>query len=69
MSNECCAGRSEFFLRAEPERSEGGWSEVQPNGEGVASGSATPMFRYKFLYSKKIILANKKMSSTGRFKL
>ena len=24
MSNECCAGRSEFFLRAEPERSEGG---------------------------------------------
>ena len=38
---ECCAGRSEFFLRAEPERSEGGWSEEIKNREGVASGSAT----------------------------
>ena len=37
----CCAGRSEFFLRAEPERSEGGLSEAQPNREGVASGGAT----------------------------
>ena len=35
-------GRSEFFLRAEPERSEGGWSEEVKNREGVASGSATP---------------------------
>ena len=33
--------RSAFGRRAEPERSEGGWSEAQPNGEGVASGSAT----------------------------
>ena len=37
----CCAARSAFGRRAEPERSEGGWSEAQPNGEGVASGSAT----------------------------
>ena len=36
-----CAGRSEFFLRAEPERSEGGWSEEVKNREGVASGGAT----------------------------
>ena len=36
----CCAGRSEFFLRAEPERSEGGWSEEMKNREGVASGGA-----------------------------
>ena len=34
-------GRSEFFIRAEPERSEGGWSEEIKNREGVASGSAT----------------------------
>ena len=33
----CCAARSAFGRRAEPERSEGGWSEAQPNGEGVAS--------------------------------
>jgi len=33
--------RSEFGCRAEPERSEGGWSEAEPNREGVASGSAT----------------------------
>ena len=36
-----CAARREFGRRAEPERSEGGWSEAQPNREGVASGSAT----------------------------
>ena len=42
MSNECCAERSEFLLRAEPERSEGGLSEEIKNREGVASGSATP---------------------------
>ena len=40
----CCAARSAFGRRAEPERSEGGWSEAQPNGEGVASGSATYFF-------------------------
>ena len=30
-------GRSEFFLRAEPERSEGGWSEEikKPRGRGL----------------------------------
>ena len=27
-----CAGRSEFLLRAKPERSEGGWSEAQRSG-------------------------------------
>ena len=36
-----CAARSEFFLRAEPERNEGGLSEEIKNREGVASGSAT----------------------------
>ena len=34
-------GRSEFLLRAEPERSEGEWSEEIKNREGVASGGAT----------------------------
>ena len=34
-------GRSEFFIRAEPERSEGGWSEEIKNREGVAAGGAT----------------------------
>ena len=28
----CCAGRSAFGRRAEPERSEGGWSEAQRSG-------------------------------------
>ena len=28
----CCAARSEFGRRAEPERSEGGWSEAQRSG-------------------------------------
>ena len=37
----CCAGRSWFGRRAEPEHSEGGWSEAQPNREGVAAGGAT----------------------------
>ena len=37
----CCAARSGFLLRAEPERSEGGWSEEVKNREGVAAGSAT----------------------------
>ena len=40
----CCAARSAFGRRAEPERERGRWSEAQPNGEGVASGSATPHF-------------------------
>ena len=35
------AGGASFFVRAEPERSEGGWSEAQPNREGVAAGGAT----------------------------
>ena len=39
--------RSEFLLRAEPERSEGGWSEEVKNREGVASGSATNHLRFK----------------------
>ena len=34
-------GRSEFLLRAEPERSEGGLSEEIKNREGVAAGGAT----------------------------
>ena len=34
-------GRSEFFIRAEPERREGGWSEEIKNREGVAAGGAT----------------------------
>ena len=34
-------GRSEFLLRAEPERSESGWSEELKNREGVAAGGAT----------------------------
>jgi len=40
----CCAARSAFGRRAEPEQSEGGGvrrSVAVPNGEGVASGSAT----------------------------
>ena len=40
----CCAGRSAFGRRAEPERSGDGRarrSVAVPNGEGVASGSAT----------------------------
>ena len=41
VEDNSCAGRSEFFVRAKPERSEGGWSEVVKNREGVASGSAT----------------------------
>ena len=41
----CCAARSEFFLRAEPERSEGGLSEEVKNREGVASGSATRVLK------------------------
>ena len=41
----CCAARSEFFLRAEPSGSEGGWSEEMKNREGVASGSATQNFK------------------------
>ena len=39
-----CAARSAFGRRSEPERSEGGGarrSVAVPNGEGVASGSAT----------------------------
>ena len=28
----CCAARSAFGRRAEPERSEGGWSEAQRSG-------------------------------------
>ena len=39
--------RSAFGRRAEPERSEGGGarrSVAVPNGEGVASGSATSIF-------------------------
>jgi len=43
-SEICCAARSAFGRRAEPERSEGGGarrSVAVPNGEGVASGSAT----------------------------
>lgn len=42
LNCDYCAGRSEFFLRAEPERSEGGLSEEMKNREGVASGGATP---------------------------
>ena len=45
-------GRSEFLLRAEPERSEGGGarrSVAVPNGEGVASGSATQNFKFLIL--------------------
>ena len=40
----CCAARSAFGRRAEPERSEGDGARLSvavPNGEGVASGSAT----------------------------
>ena len=44
------AGRSEFGRRAEPERSEGGWSEAQPNREGVASGSATQNFIMVYVF-------------------
>ena len=44
----CCAARSAFGRRAEPERSEGGLSEAQPNGEGVASGSATSKLKNHF---------------------
>ena len=46
----CCAGRSEFLLRAEHERSEGGWSEEIANREGVASGSATLNFCFFYIY-------------------
>ena len=39
---DCVAWRGAgFFVRAEPERSEGGLSEELKNREGVASGSAT----------------------------
>ena len=34
-------GRSEFLLRAEPERERGRWSEEIKNREGVAAGGAT----------------------------
>ena len=29
---KCCAARSAFGRRAEPERSEGGWSEAERSG-------------------------------------
>ena len=54
----CCAGRSTFGRRAEPERSEGGWSEAQPNGEGVASGSATLLFKKKISLIVNSLIVN-----------
>ena len=48
-----CAGRSEFFVRAEPERSEGGLSEEMKNREGVASGSATRVLEFEVVGYEK----------------
>ena len=43
---DCVARRGAgFFVRAEPERSEGGLSEEMKNREGVALGSATRIFK------------------------
>ena len=50
--NYYCAARSEFLLRAEPERSEGGLSEEMKNREGVASGSATSSSQHQTPHCK-----------------
>ena len=39
------AGGAGFFLRAKPERSEGGLSEEMKNREGMASGGATQVLK------------------------
>ena len=71
-------GRSEFGRRAEPERSEGGGarrSVAVPNGEGVASGSATRVLKKSCGISQKFknlrVLrqspcARKALCTTGR---
>ena len=59
------AGRSEFFVRAEPECSEGGLSEDVKNREGVASGSATLKTMLDFYFNQKSIsrVINRKIVS------
>ena len=52
-NNFCCAARSAFGRRAEPELSEGGGarrSVAVPNGEGVASGGATELINIGIYY-------------------
>ena len=51
-----CAGRSEFLLRAKPERSEGGWSEAQRSGakwQGRGLGQRNTGFEKKLQYKPK----------------
>ena len=75
----CCAARSAFGRRAEPERSEGGGarrSVAVPNGEGVASGSATRVLKkccginFKKLkicgFLRQSPFARKALCTTGR---
>ena len=60
--------RSEFLLRAEPERSEGGLSEEIKNREGVASGSATLIAKNfkKSYFPRQSPFARKALCTTGR---
>ena len=53
----CCAGRSAFGRRAEPERSEGGWSEAERSGakwRGRGLGQRNTGFEKKMQYTLKI---------------